>query len=455
MLTSKIQNILIGTVPASKMMYKGMQLWPRLETLDVDYLCFESDGVSSIQFNKDYYSTFQQYLPKFQYSYDCTIWNDFVFSFNSDSYAYETQPVYFHVNKPLYVRGLNPDGFLNTKELSVNNPPKTRTKLSGDSVYCKGKLSSIINYSAKTTTIPHNKCFWEFFRDCEVLKSAPELDFTVLTDFCYYGMFRETGLEVAPELPAQYMKTRCYDSMFYGCENLTSCPELSEWLADGCYRYMFAYTGISECPSLPSVYLPTECYAYMFHNCLNIKTAPELPATEIGIRSYYGMFSYSRIQTLPSIEHVTKINTGGCMGMFLACNNIKQSGVESFIIKAELSNSACETMFEHASITRAALQSKKLYDSCYAAMFYNSDISVVTMLATEADEKAWSTDSLNYYHPFRDKRVNLTGTTDYVYIGWLDDVPPGHVVLNNNKPADWTFSKLAIPSNWNHSTVTF
>ena len=64
MLTSKIQNILIGTVPASKMMYKGMQLWPRPETLDVDYLCFESDGVSSIQFNKDTFTVnFYRWKP--------------------------------------------------------------------------------------------------------------------------------------------------------------------------------------------------------------------------------------------------------------------------------------------------------------------------------------------------------------------------------------------------------
>jgi hypothetical protein len=457
MLTSKIQNILIGTVPASKMMYKGMQLWPRPDTLDVDYLCFESDSVSSIQFCKEKVSSTlasTQYKPDLQYSYDCNVWNNFTYTVNDSNSLYDTQIVYFNINKPLYVRGFNPSGFVNSKELTLTNTPNFYVKLDGDSVYCKGKLSTLIDYSTKVTTVPHKYCFSEFFKDCTVLKSAPELDFTTLAEFCYYGMFRETSIEEAPELPAQVLSTGCYDSMFYGCENLRSCTELpAQVLANRCYKHMFAYTSISSCQSLPATSLAPNCYEGMFYSCSKLKTAPELPAVVIENSSYYDMFSYSSINNLPSIEHVSNIYPNGCARMFYACNGIKQSSSESFIIKANLSASACKRMFEYSSVNRVALQSKKLYDGCYAAMFFGSSVKVVSMLATEADENAWSTDSYNFRNPFVNKTFSLT-TGDEIYLKWLDDVTPGHIILNNNRPADWNFSKLGIPTGWTSSTVT-
>ena len=45
---------------------------------------------------------------------------------------------------------------------------------------------------------------------------------TPLVKLCYYNMFREcTGLTSAPELPATTLASSCYYNMFYGCTKLS------------------------------------------------------------------------------------------------------------------------------------------------------------------------------------------------------------------------------------------
>lgn len=67
------------------------------------------------------------------------------------------------------------------------------------------------------------------------------LPVTELKDSCYYQMFRGcTSLTTAPQLPATTLAEHCYQYMFLGCTSLTTAPELpATTLANYCYGNMF------------------------------------------------------------------------------------------------------------------------------------------------------------------------------------------------------------------------
>lgn len=66
---------------------------------------------------------------------------------------------------------------------------------------------------------------------------------TDLCDWCYQGMFSNTSIGNAPELPAETLKEGCYYNMFSECSNL------------------------KEAPNLSAKTLVTDCYGRMFYNC--------------------------------------------------------------------------------------------------------------------------------------------------------------------------------------------
>lgn len=70
-----------------------------------------------------------------------------------------------------------------------------------------------------------------------------------------YLFYNNTKLVSCPSLPATTLNTNCYLSMFRGCTNLTSAPEI-----------------------LPAKTLKAACYSNMFRSCTKLKTAPMLPA---------------------------------------------------------------------------------------------------------------------------------------------------------------------------------
>jgi hypothetical protein len=84
-------------------------------------------------------------------------------------------------------------------------------------------------------------------------------------------------------LPATTLVQHCYHSMFNGCTNLVTAPELpATTLADCCYQFMFNdCTSLTTAPKLPATTLASGCYSGMFRNCTNLTTAPKLPATTL------------------------------------------------------------------------------------------------------------------------------------------------------------------------------
>ena len=138
-----------------------------------------------------------------------------------------------------------------------------------------------------------DSCYKSMFEGCINLKTAPELPATTLADNCYCRMFYGcTSLTTAPELPATTLVINCYSDMFVDCTSLTIAPELpATTLADNCYcRMFYGCTSLTTAPELPATTLEYRCYYYMFYGCTSLTTAPELPTTAITDYCYYGMF---------------------------------------------------------------------------------------------------------------------------------------------------------------------
>ena len=148
------------------------------------------------------------------------------------------------------------------------------------------------NLILPATTLAVN-CYYEMFRGCSSLTSAPELPATTLSNKCYIGMFQGcSSLTSAPELPATTLAEDCYVLMFFSCTSLTTAPTLSATtLADGCYALMFGgCSSLTTAPQLPATTLATYCYRYMFGGCYSLTTAPKLPATTLASNCYEEMF---------------------------------------------------------------------------------------------------------------------------------------------------------------------
>lgn len=82
-------------------------------------------------------------------------------------------------------------------------------------------------------------------------------------------------------LPATKLAEFCYQSMFSGCTNLTTAPELPAMtLESTCYGNMLRGTSITEAPELPATTLAPSCYINMFNGCTRLTSITCL-ATDI------------------------------------------------------------------------------------------------------------------------------------------------------------------------------
>ena len=103
----------------------------------------------------------------------------------------------------------------------------------------------------------------------------------------FYSLFFGcTGLTSANNLilPATTLTSGCYSSMFRGCTNLTTAPELpATTLASSCYSRMFSRTNLTTAPELPATTLAQNCYNAMFEYCVNLNYIKCL-ATDISAR---------------------------------------------------------------------------------------------------------------------------------------------------------------------------
>lgn len=185
-----------------------------------------------------------------------------------------------------------------------------------------------------STTTVSSYCYYQLFRDCTSLTTAPNLPATTLSQYCYSYIFRWcTWLTTAPStLPATTLAKYCYYFMFRNCTSLTAAPELpATTLADSCYYYMFSNcTSLTTTPELPATTLVDSCYYYMFNYCTSLTTATELPATTLASSCYYGMFfRCSNLEEFPKLP-ATTLATECYAYMFNWCSKIKISTTQTW-----------------------------------------------------------------------------------------------------------------------------
>lgn len=86
-------------------------------------------------------------------------------------------------------------------------------------------------YSAEYLIMPTNTapgCYYNLFKDCTNLVTAPELLGRELNNACYAYMFTNcSSLEKAPDLPATTLTQDCYYHMFENCTSLVKGPTIS------------------------------------------------------------------------------------------------------------------------------------------------------------------------------------------------------------------------------------
>ena len=203
-------------------------------------------------------------------------------------------------------------------------------------------------------------CYFTMFGGCTNLVSAPELPATTLATYCYSYMFQGcTSLVSAPELPATTLATYCYQYMFDGCTSLVSAPELpATTLASVCYSYMFyRCTSLVSAPELPATTLANNCYSYMFDGCTSLASAPELPATTLTSGCYRYMFQgCTSLVSAPELPATT---------LATYCYSYMFDGCTSLVSAPELLATTLATY-------------------CYSGMFQGcSKLNKITMLATD------------------------------------------------------------------------
>lgn len=174
-------------------------------------------------------------------------------------------------------------------------------------VACTGDIRTLVDWENYATANTENAKFYQLFRGCTQLTSAPELPATTLAESCYYMMFNGcTSLTTAPALPATTLARNCYAMMFNGCTSLTSAPALpATAMTPSCYNMMFrGCTQLTSAPELPATSLDNNCYDMMFHGCTSLTTAPVLPATTLAESCYQNMF-----RNCTSLNSITMLAT--------------------------------------------------------------------------------------------------------------------------------------------------
>lgn len=295
------------------------------------------------------------------------------------------------------------------------------------------KVINAENLSLPATTLT-NWCYRSMFDGCTNLTTAPELPATTLIINCYAYMFRGcTSLTTAPELPATTLASYCCQYMFQGCTSLTTAPELHattdiEFMS--CSHMFQGCTNLITIPSLPSVKPGNRGCEYMFADCVNLTTAPELPATQTDAECYYGMFD-------------------GCTSL-----------TEAPELPAETLEQDCYAMmfYNCTSLTTAptTLPATTLAYNCYYSMFYGCtsletapELPATTLISGCYSSMFRGCTSLNYI-----KAMFTTTPSSSYTSNWVSGVAATGTFVKNAAATWTTTGNSGIPNGWTVETAS-
>lgn len=251
------------------------------EEMNIRAVCFKADGEQTVTIVKVGITT----AKVFEYSYDGVTWE-----------SWDLTPLPFGGSTKVYVRGYN-------RTLSFDSSHYEYFSFSTDAyVYVSGIVESLLDGDNEVLTYGTQGILRQLFYQQTALRSAENLRFEAMSnsESCYQSMFNGcSNLLSAPELPATKLGYSPYRSMFSGCTSLIKAPSI-----------------------LPVTKLSGWDYATMFYNCTSLVNAPELSAETLAGNCYYQMFY--NCTSLKTIRCRAKVKANDATYLWL--NGVKTEG---------------------------------------------------------------------------------------------------------------------------------
>lgn len=211
-------------------------------------------------------------------------------------------------------------------KLSVDNSNYYQFEITGGPVIVTGSVLSLLRQPVDYQLPDY--CFYNLFKGCTNIITAPELPSLKIGAGSYQGMFQGcTGLTIPPSLPATTLGSNCYSNMFQGCTSLKVAPNLpATTLTSNCYSVMFKdCTSLKVAPKLPAAALENNSYLYMFFNCSSLKDAPLIGATTLnGTNEFGAMFNHCT-----NLKHIKLAYTGNFSNSHFSgwVNDVASNGI--------------------------------------------------------------------------------------------------------------------------------
>ena len=227
------------------------------EEMNIRAVCFKADREQTVAITK----VGSAPAITMQYSYDGVNWD-----------AWDLTPLPFGGSTKVYVRGVNNEKF---GTYGANN---TFTFSTDAYVYVSGIAEALLNGENEVLQYSTPYILKMLFNGQTALREAHRLRFESMknSEQCYNSMFKGcTNLLTAPELPATTLGYSAYRSMFSQCISLIKAPSIlpATKLRGWDYAYMFSNcTSLVNAPELPAETLIGNCYYQMFYNCTSLKT---------------------------------------------------------------------------------------------------------------------------------------------------------------------------------------
>ena len=227
------------------------------EEMNIRAVCFKADGEQTVAITK----VGSAPAITMQYSYDGVNWD-----------AWDLTPLPFGGNTKVYVRGVN------NAKFSTNGTSNTFTFGTDSYVYVSGIAEALLNGESEVLSYSTAYIFKYLFKNQTALREADRLRFEAMSnsESCYQSMFTGcSNLLSAPELPATTLGYSPYRSMFSGCTSLVKAPSIlpAITIVNWAYAYMFtSCTSLVNAPALPAETLAQSCYYQMFYNCTSLKS---------------------------------------------------------------------------------------------------------------------------------------------------------------------------------------
>ena len=302
-------------------------------------------------------------------------------------------------------------------------------------------------------------CYYDMFRLCKHLHSAPLLLSTNLATGCYSQMFTGCGslTIVQNTLPALTVPVNGYNNMF-STTGLSKAPEIEATTVDG-YAFWNMFEGCEKMTHGPSILRATDlsgttqCYSGMFKECYNLQVAPQLPATKLGTQCYLYMFQNCQSLVTPPALPATTLAEGCYSGMF---NNCWTLGSTPTLSATTLFPSCYYRMFLNcrAITTAPALPATVLAKSCYGLMFNGCtslttapELGAYTLVETCYQQMFTGCTSLNSITCLA---TDLSATN--CLQNWVQNVASTGT-FTRDSDTTWPSGNSGIPANWTVNTV--